>query len=207
MLPVSDVIPPRRTPVVTIALIVVHVAAFLRQLQLDAAPAYLIAGPPVAWPSEPHWPLVLTALFVHEGWVHLAGNLAVLWIFGANVEDELGRWAFLGFYLLSSAIVTLGYLASDPMPGAVLIGSSGAVAAVAGAYFALYPKSQVLTILFAVVYVDLVEVPAIFFLCAWLLVGLLLAIPLSALLTGFTTGAIVGLMMRRHSRRWNEQSA
>lgn len=207
MLPVSDVIPPRRTPVVTIALIVVHAAAFLRQLQLEAAPAYLIAGPLVAWPSEPQWPLLLTAVFVHEGWVHLVGNMALLWIFGANVEDALGRWAFLGFYLFSSAIVTLGYLASDPMPGAVLIGSSGAVAAVAGAYFALYPKSQVLTILFAIVYVDLVEVPAIFFLAAWLLMGLFLAIPVSALLTGFAAGAIVGLLMRRQSRRWSEQSA
>jgi membrane associated rhomboid family serine protease len=207
MLPVSDVIPPRRTPIVTIALVAVHIAGFLRQLQLDAAPAYLIAGPVFAWPSEPDWSVLLTALFVHEGWVHLLGNMALLWIFGANVEDALGRWAFLAFYLLASAIVSLGYLASDLRPGAVLLGSSGAVAAVAGAYFALYPKSQVLTVLFAIVYVDVVEVPAVFFLGAWLLMGLFLHIPVSALLTGFAAGAVVGVLMRRRSRRWSDPAS
>jgi membrane associated rhomboid family serine protease len=94
----------------------------------------------------------------------------------------------------------MAYAASEPLRHATVLGSSGAVAAVLGAYFALYPRSQVLTVFFAVVYFDVVEVPAIFFLGMWLFFQVVIGVPVAVPPAGFVIGLVVGLPARRRSR-------
>ena len=106
-------------------------------------------------------------MFLHEGWLHLLGNMLYLWIFGDNVEDRLGHLGFLVFYLFCGAAAALGQVAISPGSTIPMIGASGAIAGVMGAYFVLYPHSRVLTIVFLVFFLDMIEIPAIFFLGIW----------------------------------------
>ena len=114
----------------------------------------------------------LTSAFLHDGWIHFAGNMLYLWIFGDNVEDSLGHAGFAMFYLAAAAISAGAHAAFNPSSPAPLIGASGAIAAILGAYFVLYPRSQVLTAVFLILYLDVIEVPAVIFLGVWLLMQL-----------------------------------
>ena len=106
-------------------------------------------------------------MFLHEGWMHLLGNMLYLWIFGDNVEDQLGHFGFLIFYLGAGAAAALGQVVVSAGSTIPMIGASGAIAGVMGAYFVLYPHSRVLTVVFLLFFMDMVEIPAIFFLGIW----------------------------------------
>jgi rhomboid family protein len=118
----------------------------------------------------------LTSMFLHAGFWHLAGNCLYLWVFGDNVEDKLGHGRFLLFYLLcgiaASALHTLFNLHS-PIPA---IGASGAIAGVLGAYFVLFPRAKVLTLLPILIFWQIIEIPAFFFLGFWFLYQFLLGV-------------------------------
>ena len=213
MFPVSDVIPSRRTPVVTIGLIVLTSLVFLYELRLDAREMYALARAFGVVPEDPSLPGLLATTFIHDGWIHVVGNMLYLWIFGDNVEDALGRAGFLLFYLGAGAAAALAHTALNPESAVPLIGASGAVAAVMGAYFVLYPRSKVLTAIFLVLYMDIVEVPAIFFLGMWLILQLLVSltsvgtaaaggVAFGAHLAGFCLGLLTGLAFRGRVRRW-----
>jgi membrane associated rhomboid family serine protease len=212
MFPVSDVIPSRRTPYVTIGLIVVNAVVFLYELQLDRHEMYGLARTLGVVPAAFAWQAVPTSLFIHDGWIHFAGNMLYLWIFGDNVEDVTGRGPFLLFYLGSGSLAAMAYAGLHPGSTAPLVGASGAIAAVMGAYFVLYPRSQVLTASFLVFYLDLIEVPAIFFLGVWLLMqlvsglasmgaqGAASGVAFDTHIVGFVMGTLVGLALRRRPR-------
>jgi membrane associated rhomboid family serine protease len=114
-----------------------------------------------------HWTTVFSSLFLHAGWIHLGGNMLYLWIFGDNVEDRLGHARYLLFYLACGAMAALVQVAANRTSMVPMIGASGAVAGTMGAYFVLYPRSRVLTAVFIVFFLDLIEIPAIFFLGIW----------------------------------------
>jgi membrane associated rhomboid family serine protease len=207
MFPVSDVIPSRTTPVVTVALIVANAAVFLYEVQLgDRLEPFVRAFGVV--PAAPAGPSLFTSMFLHQGWLHFLGNMLYLWIFGDNVEDRLGRARYLLFYLLCGALAALGHTVAHPGSRLPMIGASGAIAGVMGAYFVLYPQSRVLTAVFLLFFLDLIEIPAIFFLGIWFLmqlfsgVGSLGAdaadggIAFWAHIVGFAVGALVGLLSR-----------
>jgi membrane associated rhomboid family serine protease len=216
MFPVSDVIPSRSRPVVTIGLIVLTSLVFLYQLQLDRSQMYALAHGFGVVPSDFHWGSLVTSLFIHDGWIHVGGNMLYLWIFGDNVEDTLGHTAYLGFYVAAGLIAAVAHIALHPMSSAPLIGASSAISGVMGAYFVLYPRSQVLTAIFLVRILDLIEVPALFFLGMWLPMQMLSGLAsmgaesadigdaLPAHLAGFGTGAIVGFVLRRRGRAWSD---
>ena len=172
MFPVGDVIPSRARPVVTFALIIVIAGAFAYQLQLsDLGRALLIADYGIA--STDISPVrLIVGLFLHAGWVHITVNVLYLWLFGPNVEDAFGRTRFLLFYLAAGALSALVQTTAHLRFSDALIGSSGAVAAVLGAYLVLYPQSRVLTLLFAVIYLDVMEIPAMAFLGLWFVLQL-----------------------------------
>lgn len=116
------------------------------------------------------WPIfltLLTSMFMHASWMHIGGNMLYLWIFGDNVEDRLGHVRYLLFYLFCGAIAAIGQSITNPYSIVPMVGASGAIAGVMGAYFVLYPHSRVLTAVFIFFYLDLVEIPAIFFLGIW----------------------------------------
>jgi membrane associated rhomboid family serine protease len=147
-------------------------------------------------------------MFLHEGWLHLFGNMLYLWIFGDNVEDRLGHFGYLVFYLASGATAALGQVAVSAGSTIPMIGASGAIAGVMGAYFVLFPHSRVLTVVFLLFFMDIIEIPAIFFLGIWFVkelfsgVGSLGAESLNggvavwAHVVGFAVGALTGLVWR-----------
>ncbi len=178
MLPLSDNVPTRTFPLVTLALIGANLAVWvLYQLPDLEGSVYELGFFPceadrscpdqgVAFPLD-----VLTSMFAHGSWMHLLGNMLFLWIFGNNVEDALGRVRFPLFYVLAGvaavglqAVVTLAYGA----PGDAeipTVGASGAIAGVLGAYLVLYPRARVVTLVGFL----LVRIPAAFFLVWWFL--------------------------------------
>lgn len=168
MIPLRDVIPSRTTPYVTIAIIAVNVAVFLFELSMGRA-ATRFAFEFGLIPAAFSWSAVLTSMFLHGGFLHVGGNMLFLWIFGDNVEDRMGHGRYLLFYLLCGTAAALAQTAMSPGSEVPLIGASGAIAGVMGAYLVLYPHSRIVTLIWIVFFVDFVEIPAIFFLGFWFL--------------------------------------
>jgi membrane associated rhomboid family serine protease len=215
MFPVSDVIPTRTVPFVTVGLIVVNVLVFLYQLILPDAPLQQFVGTYAVVPAWFWWPSLFTSQFLHSGWMHILWNMVYLWIFGDNVEDRLGHVRYLIFYLGAGAAAAVLQLLFNPFSAVPMLGASGAIAAVMGAYFVLYPQSRVLTAVFLFFFFDLVEIPAIFFLGLWFLIQLVSGVgslgisnaagggtAFWAHIGGFAIGVAVGAVLRSRDGRW-----
>ena len=212
MIPLRDVIPSRTTPVVTIGIIVLNALVFLHQLTLSDRQLQVFVENYGVVPAYFSWMTVFTSMFLHGGWLHFAGNMLYLWIFGDNVEDRFGHGRYLLFYLGSGAAAALAQTATAPSSFVPMVGASGAIAGVMGAYFVLFPHSRVLTAVFIVFFMDLIEIPAIFFLGIWFLmqffsgVGSLGAdaaqggVAFWAHISGFAVGAVAGLVWRATER-------
>lgn len=136
-------------------------SAFITRWQFD--PAQLAATPL----SPAVWLTVLTAMFLHAGWLHIGGNMLYLWIFGNNIEDRLGPWQFLGFYLFCGVVAMLAQSFASGFVDIGNIGASGAIAGVLGAYVLLYPRARVLTAIFIIFFFELALVPAWVVIIVW----------------------------------------
>jgi len=152
MIPISDDNPVRLTPVVTWAIIVVCVAVFVWELSLgkgaDAA-IYTYGFEPITlFKGETALAAftILTAMFIHGGFLHIGGNMLYLWIFGNNVEDAMGHVRYLLFYLISGAAAALAMAWMDPASNIPMMGASGAISGVLAAYVLLYPRARVTVI-------------------------------------------------------------
>ncbi len=121
---------------------------------------------------EPVWRTLLTSMFMHGGWLHILSNMWFMWIFGNNVEDSMGHVRFVVFYLLCGLVAAALQLASDPDSGVPMVGASGAIGGVMGAYVLLYPRVHVHLLIFFGFYITTVAVPAVFMLGYWLLLQL-----------------------------------
>ena len=225
MIPLKDNIPSSRTPVITIGLIVINVLVYVNQLTLPPRAAvrfvYLYGLIPLEISSGdlmvPHpvplYGTILTSMFVHGGLFHLAGNMLYLWIFGDNVEDRLGRVRYLLFYLLSGLGAAAAQILSDPHSKIPMVGASGAISGVLGAYLLLYPHARVVTLVFFGWFVRVIEIRALIVLGFWIVVQLV-----SGLLTwgaqvggvawfAHVGGFVAGLVMVIPLRRREAQSA
>ncbi len=189
-LPLYDDNPIRRAPVVTYTLIGMCLGAFLWQLAQDPdrvafefgmIPARLFhyGRLPPELETLPPWATIFTSMFLHGGWAHLGGNMLFLWIFGNNVEDLLGRGRYLLLYLGSGAAAALVQALSAPQSEVPMIGASGAIAGVLGAYLLTYPRANVHCFVWIVIFFWIVTVPA------WILLGLWFAMQL---LSGLNVG-------------------
>ena len=172
MFPIRDHNPSQRTPFVTWALIAINVVVFLGYAGALGDPRALSAvyG---AWAMIPErvtagqqLHTVATSMFLHGGWMHLIGNMLFLWIFGDNIEDELGHGGFLAFYLGTGAMAALAHLTADPSSGIPTVGASGAIAGVMGGYLLLFPRARVDVLFIIVIVIRIVPVPA------WAMLGL-----------------------------------
>jgi len=183
LIPVRDTIPHRRTPVVTWGLIAVNVLVFLYELSLGPEELeglfYLFGIVPARYthpewalqiglPIDDYWPF-LTSMFLHGGWAHIVGNMWTLWIFGDNVEDRMGPGRFLGFYLLTGVIAGLTHWLTNAHSTAPTVGASGAIAGVLGAYFVLFPRSQIVVLVPIFFFPFFFELPAVTYLLFWFL--------------------------------------
>jgi membrane associated rhomboid family serine protease len=213
MIPLRDVIPSRTTPGVTITLITINVLVYLFGLTLSdrGRDAFIIGFGLV--PAYFSLVSVFTAMFVHGGLAHVAGNMLFLWIFGDNVEDRLGHGRFIVFYLLCGVAAALAQTFLQPNSLVPMVGASGAIAGVMGAYLVLYPHSRVLMLFPFPVF--LFELPAIVFLVIWFLVQFLNGISqlpvfeqdaisggvaFWAHVMGFVAGLILVVFMKRPER-------
>ena len=187
MIPLRDIIPSRTTPIVTISLIVANVLVFLYELTLGRAvnDFTLYFG---LVPAAFSWVAVLTSMFLHGGLFHVAGNMLYLWIFGDNVEDRMGHGRFLAFYLLCGTAAALAQTITAPDSVVPMVGASGAIAGVMGAYFVLYPKSRIVTLVPIIFFFQIIEVPAIFFLGIWFVMQFLSGVGSIATATSRTGG-------------------
>jgi len=213
MIPLRDVIPSRTRPGVTIGLIAVNVLVFLLHSLLPERAADRFITTFAVVPAYFSLVDVFTSMFVHAGVAHLAGNLLFLWIFGDNVEDRLGHGRFTIFYLVCGFVAAFAQTALNPNSLIPMVGASGAIAGVMGAYLVLYPHSRVL-MLFPFPPI-LFELPAVFFLGLWFFVQFLSGVgslPMFrpenisggvafwAHVAGFVCGLALVIPMRRRER-------
>lgn len=213
MIPIRDVIPSRTRPYVTFSLIAANALAFLYQLSLssDSLDHGIRVFGLVPIDLSIHTSFALfSAMFLHVSVAHLGGNLLFLWIFGDNVEDRFGHRRFLVFYLAAGAAASLAQVVAAPLSPVPIIGASGAIAAVMGAYFVLFPKSRVVMLIWLLFYVDFVEIPAVLFLGFWLLFQFAGSLSTTAAgaggvafvahLAGFVIGGLLGRILARPER-------
>src|SRR3990172_12965898 len=224
-LPYRDDNPRARFPAVTIAIIALNVAAWLFELAhgvdlvaLDYGliPSWFVRGMregPIVVPGigaallhqevPAPW-TVLTSMFVHGSWMHVIGNLWFLWVFGDNVEDALGPVRFPLFYLVCGVAAALAQVLASLHSTAPMVGASGAIAGVLGAYLVLYPRAKVRCVWVLIVFVTFVRVPAWLLLGLWFVSQFLLplgsGIAWMAHVSGFVVGAAPGLVLARPRR-------
>lgn len=183
MFPINDNNPTRITPFVTYALIAINILVFINELSLTqpqleqffqlyaVVPKELTAnlnGIPVNQPV-PEPLTLITSQFLHGGFAHLFGNMLFLWIFGNNIEDQLGHVKYLIFYLACGILAALSQWFFSTQSGIPALGASGAIAGVLGAYILRFPRARVRTLLFLGPFITFPDIPAIFFLGIWFL--------------------------------------
>ncbi|HEV2719007.1 MAG TPA: rhomboid family intramembrane serine protease [Thermoanaerobaculia bacterium] len=183
MLPLSDHNPTRTTPFVNILLIVVNVLVFFWELSLGPAiqtELFDVAFIPARFWVSPFHPLnvigIFVSMFLHGGWLHLGGNMLYLWIFGDNIEDRLGHFRYLIFYILCGIIATLAHAFFNPASRVPSIGASGAIAGVLGAYLLLFPRAQVTTLIPIFFFITIREIPAVIVLGLWFVLQLFVGV-------------------------------
>ncbi len=188
MIPLKDDSPIERFPFITLGIIAINALVYVYQLTLPpldlealifrygAIPynlthplakdlLYVTALPPVF--------TIFTAMFLHGGFIHLASNMLYLWIFGDNIENALGPLRFILFYLISGFFAALSHILSDPNATIPMIGASGAIAGILGAYLILFPRTNVSTLFIFVIIIRIIKVPAVLVLGFWFLIQLL----------------------------------
>jgi membrane associated rhomboid family serine protease len=180
MFPLSDDNPRNATPVVTWSLIGACILVFLWQFSAGANGDAIILGygmiparlfgygdlPPDI-PSVPAVATIFTSMFMHGGWLHLGGNMLFLWIFGDNIEDSMGRGRYLVFYLLCGAAAALAQAFVEPSSEVPMVGASGAISGVLGAYILLHPRATIRTLVFLGFFVTILHIPAVIVLGLW----------------------------------------
>ena len=132
-------------------------------------------------------------MFMHGGWLHLLGNMLFLWVLGDNVEDAMEPWLFLAFYVLCGLAAALAQVATDPASPVPMVGASGAIGGVMGAYALLYPRARVHTFIFLGFYITTLAVPAVFMLGYWFVLQVLSGLPALGQAAG---GGILGARRR-----------
>ncbi|MFD1159260.1 rhomboid family intramembrane serine protease [Roseovarius aestuarii] len=178
MIPIRDHNPSGRVPYVTYALIAINVAIFLSYWPLFNDPRALNqffdawAMTPVGVTEQGAYAGLFTSMFLHGGWMHLAGNMLFLWIFGDNIEDDMGHIPYLLFYLAAGLGAGVAHVLSAPGSFVPTVGASGAIAGVMGSYLLLYPKAKVDIFLFFVIFFRILPIPA------WIMLGIWFALQL-----------------------------
>ena len=198
---------------VTPALIAANVLIFLYQWSLGerAGTSFIFDWGVI--PADFTLLTLFTSMFLHGGFLHAGGNMLYLWIFGDNVEDRFGRGRFLAFYLLCGAAAAVAQTLVSPSSRVPMVGASGAVAGVMGAYFVMYPHSRIVTLV-PFLFLQIIEVPAVFFLGIWFLMQFLSGVgsiaqveagtggvAFWAHVAGFAVGVLGGLLLRRPERQ------
>ncbi|MCX8043455.1 MAG: rhomboid family intramembrane serine protease [Desulfobacterota bacterium] len=220
MIPLKDTIPSRTFPFVNYLLIAINIICFFYQLSLGPYVQHFIS----LWGVVPLRVTTLqgdfyqifspfiTSMFLHGGWLHVLGNMLYLYIFGDNVEDRLGHVRYLIFYLLCGICASVTQVLAAPYARIPMVGASGAIAGVMGAYFCMFPYSRIVTLVFIFFFIEFIEIPAFFFLLFWFVLQFLNGtlsfstqnaaggVAWWAHIGGFVAGILLLLVFRRKRR-------
>jgi len=173
VIPLGDV--SRRTSkfaVVTLLIILANVYVFLCELIEGDAFVARWAVIPAQILHGHHWITLITAMFMHAGWLHIIGNMVFLWAFGPEIEDAMGRWHYLAFYLLGGIVAMLAQVVGSGYSTIPCLGASGAIAAVMGAFIVMYPRDRIRSILIILIFIQVTYIPAILLIGFWFLIQL-----------------------------------
>jgi membrane associated rhomboid family serine protease len=219
MIPLKHYAPSATKPFVTLALIGACGAVYLWQftsnaaiarqalIALGAIPAVLMGNatlpPDLQW--VPAIVSIFTSMFLHTGWAHLLGNMLFLWIYGPNVEDAMGHWRFLVFYLLCGVVAVLAQSLPDPNSAYPIVGASSAISGVLGAYLMLFPRANILTLVVLPFFFTTLRVSAMLLLPLWFAVQLLSdfavhggeGLAIRAHIGGFLAGMLLVVVFKR----------
>jgi membrane associated rhomboid family serine protease len=227
VIPIRDINPTARFPLVTLLLIAANIVVFIYQTALGArtGEAFIASyafipsrlfSPGAAEGTIPAAATLFTSMFLHGGILHIAGNMLYLWIFGNNVEDAMSRIRFIIFYLLCGIAATFSHAITNTSSSVPMVGASGAISGVLGAYLLLYPRARVLTLVMFGFYVRTVAVPAMIVLGFWFVLQFLSAlvsprggggVAWFAHVGGFIAGVVlVGLFKQRSVPFWGGRS-
>jgi membrane associated rhomboid family serine protease len=224
MIPLKADTPSTSRPSVTFSIIAICSAVFLWQRSLDlnsarqvvdalgAIPAVLLTDarlpPELQW--IPRYGTPFTSMFLHGGWMHLLGNMLFLWIYGDNVEDAMGHARYLLFYFLCGITAVLAQAFANPQSAYPIIGASGAISGVLGAYLLLFPRTKVLTLVLLPFFFTTLRLPAMLLLLLWFAVQLMSDLALSgggasvayrAHIGGFLAGMLLAPILKRREVR------
>src|SRR5438067_3507572 len=215
MIPLRDIIPSRTVPYITITIIALNALAWLFEVSLSPEVLEQFLRIYGVVPADFTAPTLITSMFLHGSWMHVIGNMWYLWIFGDNVEDRLGHGRFIAFYVLCGIAAAIGQTVMAPQSLLPMVGASGAIAGVMGAYFVLYPRSRVLTLIPLFIFIRIVELPAIVLLGFWFLMQLFSAgaiattansanggVAFMAHVAGFLAGVIAVFVLRPRSEQY-----
>lgn len=227
MIPLRDNLPTGRPPVVTLAIIGLNTYVFLKEFLLGAwagrrfilyyglIPCSLTGGCHILGRAFSPEVTLFTSMFVHAGFFHFAGNMLYLWIFGNNVEDSMGRFRYAVFYLLSGLGAAFAQILVNPVSRIPMVGASGAISGVLGAYLLLFPQARVLTLIPFGLFTQVAEIPALIVLGFWIVVqlfnGLLTfnfeggGVAVFAHIGGFAVGMLLVGLFKRRTVPWGWQ--
>ena len=203
---------PERFPVITTALIAVNSFVFMLELAGGDAFVKKWAMTPADVVAGHHWITILTAMFMHAGWMHIIGNMVFLWAFGPEVEDAMGPLPYLAFYLLSGLAASLAQIALMPHSTVPNLGASGAIAGVMGAFLVTYPRDQIRTLVFFGWFVNTTFIPAALLIGLWFVIQLFSqvgsvagaqsggGVAYAAHVAGFIFGAVTGRLFEGFRR-------
>ena len=220
MIPLRDTNPSETTPFVNYALIAVNALVFFYELSLGrhlnafildfgVIPAQFLSDLRSMDVGIGTFLPLFTSMFLHGGWLHVIGNMLFLYIFGDNVEDKFGHARYFFFYLIAGIAAALTQVFVNPSSGMPMVGASGAIAGVLGAYIFMFPKARVVTLIPIFIFFQVVELPAFVFLGIWFLIQTLSGIfalgigsdvggvAFWAHIGGFATGAILFPLLRK----------
>ncbi len=172
MFPIRDTQPSYSKPVVTVLIIVVNILIFLFEYSLDPYTRNAFIGAYGLVPDRFHVSAIFTSMFLHAGWLHVLGNMWFLWIFGDNIEDILGHEKFLVFYLLCGIAAAISQTFLNPFSRVPMVGASGAIAGVMGAYLIKFPRAQIQSVVILIFFPFFTDIPAWVMLIYWFVIQL-----------------------------------
>lgn len=223
MIPLRDTIPSKTTPIITVSLIILNLIIYIYEVSLGeqlngfiqkfgmVPSRFLTVIQEKPYDLSGWFVPMISSIFLHGSWLHVIGNMWYLWIFGDNIEDRLGHGRFVFFYILCGVLADLSHVFINSQSNIPTVGASGAIAGVMGAYFILYPKSRVLTLIPIFIFIEIIEIPAVIFLGFWIfmqfiygtaaLSGQTGGVAWWAHFGGFLFGVILAILLRIGKRR------
>jgi membrane associated rhomboid family serine protease len=193
MIPLRALIQRNSFPMITLALIIVNACVFLYQELLPPQAADMFLAHYALVPDHVRLAAFVTSMFLHAGWMHIIGNMWFLWVFGSHIEDAIGSAKYLLFYLIcgiAAAFVQFAVNVGSPIP---TVGASGAIAGVMGAFLLLYPRARIDTLIFIIIFITRIELPAALMLVYWFVIQLV---------SGLSSFSRMGMAFEGQSVAW-----